>query len=71
VRILIKINVLTILMETFDGKVDPQRLAKLDKRIGPPEECAFPNLLIFQRLAYTKYIVNIRVFHRLVTCYKE
>lgn len=24
-------------METFDGKVDPQRLAKLDKRIGPPE----------------------------------
>jgi hypothetical protein len=25
-------------METFDGKIDPQRLAKLDKRIGPPEE---------------------------------
>lgn len=24
-------------METFDGKIDPQRLAKLDKRIGPPE----------------------------------
>jgi len=53
-------------METFDGKVDPQRLAKLDKRIGPPEERFSKNFQFSKKISiFFNFFKNIIFFENL------
>ena len=51
-------------METFEGKCDPQRLAKLEKRVGAadtPQESFHKSISIF--CIFRKKNLKYRIFH--------